>query len=67
MPCRTNTSTTTATITSTEPNSIHNIIRAEIFTSRHAIHIEIPVTRSASTTVEMACPVASRSNRLAKW
>jgi hypothetical protein len=67
MPWRASTSTTTATITSTELASTHNITRAEIFTSRQAIHIEIPVTSSASSTVETACPVASRSNRLAKW
>ena len=58
------TSATTTTITDTEVASIHNISRAEIFTSRHAIHIETPVTSSDSATVENPCPVASRSKQV---
>ena len=38
------------TITNQDAASIHSISRAEIFTSRYAIHIEIPVTSVASNT-----------------
>ena len=52
-------------ISDMETASIHNINRAEIFTSRQAIQIEIPVTRIARNTAEAPCPVASRHSRTA--
>jgi hypothetical protein len=39
------------------------LTRAEIFTSRQAIQMEMAVTSKARKTAEVAWPVASRSNR----
>ena len=48
-PWRASTSATTVRMKKTETASIQSIRRAEIFTSRQAIHIEMPVTISASS------------------
>ena len=47
-----------------ETASIHNITRAEIFTSRQAIQMEMPVASKARKTAEVPRPVASRNKRL---
>ena len=49
-PWRTSTSVTSVIIMNTETASIHSISRAEIFTSRHAIQTEAPVTSSDIST-----------------
>ncbi|MGB7847366.1 MAG: hypothetical protein WBL63_17260 [Candidatus Acidiferrum sp.] len=55
---------TTTKMKETEIASIHNIRRAEIFTSRQAIQVEIAVTKRARNAADVPWPVASRSKRL---